>query len=458
MRRTVVDTISWVGIGIWVGIAIGTGIGVFAIYYMFYLSAFNCPAYLKYAEIDTKTSSPLGLARHYGNTAVMIVFVWTIFFGVVSTLNNQDNMSRSKLRMPIFSSIVPHIFLRCFVLFVVYLGGLMGEWQVGHANVSGPLPFDECSFLTQYKRTEPDVSDLDSVLSTPNGQSVLKFHMVGASREFLGMWLILLIVMWEFCMLSYKLYKARVTTYHEWSLRYPHSTIWYIEASRADGSETNCGSGTAIWLQKIEPPEVNRRYLLTCAHVVRGNVSGSSAKDKEAGYGPLLPNIEVWAPNTGFGPPSMIKAKIATEIRSVEPNVVPLEKRGNAADDWLVLQLENDQASQAMDTVRNWDQGAAGTVVVLGYPGGVKSFRRNKVIPRKSQLSFCDLHHGVVRLNGVEARRGMSGGGVFDSQNRLIGIHRARQDDNMQCYAVSIKTILEQLRLAGYQLVDNFSL
>lgn len=240
------------------------------------------------------------------------------------------------------------------------------------------------------------------------------------------------------------------------SLKYPQNIIWYVEAAQADGSNVACGSAVAIWLQKIGQPATRRKYLLTCAHVVRGTVPGSFATNGEVGFGPILPRIAVWGPDTGYSPDSQITATIALEIKPVNVGTVPVEQRSNAADDWVVLQLEQPQASQAMDSVRGWTSAEPGSLTVLGYPGGKKSFQQSKVIPTPGDdLTFRDLYHGVIRLNGLETRPGMSGGGVFDVQDNFVGLHRARVDDVLQCHSVSFDVILEQLRAEGFECLTR---
>jgi hypothetical protein len=238
------------------------------------------------------------------------------------------------------------------------------------------------------------------------------------------------------------------------SIPYPQNTIWYVEASQSDGSDPSCGSAVAVWLERIDQPQIHSRYLLTCAHVVRGTVPGSSAQDRDAGHGPLLPCIVVWGPNTGYTAKERISVTLATDIKPVASGVVPSDQRKNVADDWVVLRMADEQASQAMDCVSEWTEATQGVLKVFGYPGGTESFQQSKVIPTSGDdLRYRDLYHGVVRLNGMETRPGMSGGGVFDNRNRLVGIHRARRDESLQCHSVSALLIRDQLKAAGFQPV-----
>ena len=240
------------------------------------------------------------------------------------------------------------------------------------------------------------------------------------------------------------------------SLPYPDNTVWYVEAASADGQDRACGSAVAVSVQALEAPTTPRTYLLTCGHVVRGRVPGATAQESQAGFGPLLPNIGVWGPDTGFALRQRVWALVANEIKNVRPGIVPEPERSNAAADWVLLRLDDAQASLAADAVREFAEDPSGELTILGYPGGADSFVRGKVIPtRGDDLSFRDSYHGVVRLNGTETRSGMSGGGVFDEAGALVGIHRSRVDAVLQCHSVSIASIREQLHAAGYQLVTG---
>lgn len=237
------------------------------------------------------------------------------------------------------------------------------------------------------------------------------------------------------------------------SLPYPENTVWYVEASSADGDDRTSGSAVAVWLQQVDKPATRRKYLLTCGHVVRGTVPGSTARDREAGFGPVLPKISAWGPDTGYALSQKVEATVADEIKPFAPGIVPAHERSNAANDWVLLRLESSQASFAAESVREFADPDSGELTVIGYPGGTDSFIQGKVIPTRSDdLTFRDRYQGVVRLNGTETRSGMSGGGLFDQRGALVGIHRSRLDTVLQCHSISMESIREQLDAAGYQL------
>ena len=147
-------------------------------------------------------------------------------------------------------------------------------------------------------------------------------------------------------------------------LTYPENSIWYVEASQADGSDQTCGSAVAVWLQRTGQPKTCRKYLLTCAHVVRGQVPDSKAKDRDAGYGPLPPMIKVWQPGKGFNPASGTKAVLANfNPRELDQERLPIR-------DWLALDVDGEifQGTAGTDTVGTWTIAEMNELMIAGYP------------------------------------------------------------------------------------------
>ena len=235
---------------------------------------------------------------------------------------------------------------------------------------------------------------------------------------------------------------------------YPYNIIWYIEATSPNGDRSE-GSAVAIRLKQKGAQEVPKTYLLTCAHVVRG-----TSKDRKPGFGQVLSQLRVWAPDTGYND---AQAKTAKIVMKIKPNLTLEEviqaERSNASDDWVVLEIDDPQASTAAPAVREWaDSDLAGDFWIYGYPGGTLSFSQGMVNPIRTPDSFSyrDEFQGVVRLLGDGTRPGISGGGVFRKDDeKFVGIHRAREDDTLRLNAVSVRTIRQRLEEQGYQVVDS---
>jgi hypothetical protein len=235
-------------------------------------------------------------------------------------------------------------------------------------------------------------------------------------------------------------------------LPYPENTIWYVEATSSKPGRSD-GSAVAIRLKKPGDQEIPRTYLLTCAHVVRG-----ISKDRKPGFGPVLSQLLVWAPDTGY---NIAQAKVAKIVKDIKPDL-DLEdelsdEHSNASDDWVVLEVDDPQASTAAPAIREWvDADLAGDFRIYGYPGGDASFVQGKVTPTRTPDSFPfrDEFHGELILNGDGTRPGISGGGVFkEADRKFAGLHRARADDTLQVHAVSARTIRQRLEELGYQVV-----
>ena len=65
------------------------------------------------------------------------------------------------------------------------------------------------------------------------------------------------------------------------SVRYPASTIWYLEASAPESLIVTYGSAVSVRLQEHKTKTI-KTYLITCAHVLRG-----ISRDGEKGVGNL---------------------------------------------------------------------------------------------------------------------------------------------------------------------------
>jgi len=194
---------------------------------------------------------------------------------------------------------------------------------------------------------------------------------------------------------------------------YPAQTIWYVETSRSNGSAV-CINLVNTGGKEIDDPGNGKgsRYLLTCAHVVGQYTDGKFVLDD---------SIRVWRPGPGYADKDGLKAELAPFSPKGDPAI--------AAEDWVVLAVESGFGAE--DAIANWSSKATKNLVVHGYSAGRSLFVNNQVLP-DSSLEFRLMarerngkNANSLRLRGGEdTNPGMSGGGVFDQEGSLVGLHR----------------------------------
>jgi vWA-MoxR associated protein C-terminal domain len=220
----------------------------------------------------------------------------------------------------------------------------------------------------------------------------------------------------------------------------PKKYMWFVQSTGFGPAKE--GSAVAIRLRKIGQPQSAETFLLTCAHVVRGE-----SKEGLSGYGDLL-KIQVWPPDVGFHPDEACVATVAFDMAQNLP-----QDSSNVADDWIVLKIAKAQAASAAMGVRNWG-GLSNFqhVRIHGYIGR-ESLPNSKVIPTMTeQFPFRSESQGELCLHGDGTRPGISGGGLFtDGTGDFVGIHRARVDDILQLRAISADHIKRRLFELGYE-------
>jgi endonuclease G len=266
--------------------------------------------------------------------------------------------------------------------------------------------------------------------------------------------------------------------------------VWYVEARplhevegklRAPPEPSLAGSGVVVRLEVLgreeggerwqpsEPP-VYRRYLLTCAHVVRGHDG--------QGWGPLLDEVLCWRAGSRYQHwlvPEV--ARPGGDARAVgahraQAAIAPLPPGPVAAaeatshNDWILLAVDDGPSGPfgsapavgawaAVGTRRRWRwRRRGGDLAVVGYPGGAASWAHNdEVVPHTSEgFSVKREAAGAVLLRGPdETRAGMSGGPVFDRRGGFVGIHRAANDRTMERHLVPAERIRSWLEENGYR-------
>ncbi len=224
------------------------------------------------------------------------------------------------------------------------------------------------------------------------------------------------------------------------------------------------GSGVLVEIEHRDEPRKVRRYLLTCAHVVR-------RKPGDAGGwgGPVYDEILCWRPGQGYTRtykdkrrigehPDIYRAKIsALSPCGGRPDALPEELR-DAPHDWVLLEIE-DAAFQKEGRPLRWSEIEDGAeVYIVGYPGGAGLTRHaegtriwvsGSIVENLVSGPFGQQRTpepGMLSLSGVdETRPGMSGGGLFDGNGALVGLHRAADDMSMQRNAIAITHIRDVL-------------
>lgn len=271
------------------------------------------------------------------------------------------------------------------------------------------------------------------------------------------------------------------------SLTYPQNVVWYIEARPWSGTKEapgeahadpeSMGSGVVIWLGPGErtwgdPLTTEpRKYLLTCAHVVRRRSDDA-----------LLEEIVCFPPGFGYvrtepgsrqcGKFPNSYAKVA-KVSELSPCRGILGARAgslrNAHDDWVLLDI-SDPKFQAEECVANCTLSLSpeiGNLLVIGYPGGAGTLLEKEKAQRKgpdepvlfwksgrpvlpAPPEDFKLHPhaepGMLEYSGADTRPGMSGGGLFDQAGNLVGIHRSYLHAAMSRGAIRASYIMEWLQ------------
>src|SRR4051812_14497167 len=129
-------------------------------------------------------------------------------------------------------------------------------------------------------------------------------------------------------------------------LEYPRNVVWYVEVRRWDWpqSQPQMGSAVMVWLRRTDDPSVLRKFLLTCAHVLR-------ARDSQgiAGYGAPMREILCWQPGFGYSRPADFENRrsgrcpgaLTAKLSKLTPLVdgdVPDDERRPALD-WVLLEI-----------------------------------------------------------------------------------------------------------------------
>lgn len=225
--------------------------------------------------------------------------------------------------------------------------------------------------------------------------------------------------------------------------QFKENSIWLVEARKVDQKESvvvRSGSAVSVWLKNSDDSE--KKYLLTCAHCI----CDESVSDNEL-FGKLLPELKVYRPGAAYKDTVALDAKL---IRSELDLSQPTPKDVAPASDWVLIDVENADFSSAGDhSIFSNGEFELDNLAVIGYLQGSEGIDASTevVTPyvregfRIERTGFGDFKY----TGGEETGPGMSGGGVFASNNRLIGLHRASIKDLDQARAIDIEHILSKL-------------
>ncbi|WP_423929473.1 S1 family peptidase [Dokdonella sp.] len=247
--------------------------------------------------------------------------------------------------------------------------------------------------------------------------------------------------------------------------------VWYIEARSCASSKdfasedaASMGSGVLVEIEHRGEPKKVRRYLLTCAHVVRRKVAGTN----EWG-GAVHDEILCWRRGQGYtrtykdkrhcgDHPDIFRASLsALSPCGGRPDGLPDDLR-DAPNDWVLLEID-DPAFQKQGRPVRWDAiDEDDSVWIVGYPGGAGLTRHasgtsiwvnGSIVENLATGPFSQERMpgaGMLSLSGVdETRPGMSGGGIFNASGALVGLHRAADDMAMQRNAIAATHIRDAL-------------
>ncbi|MGQ0801468.1 MAG: S1 family peptidase [Pseudomarimonas sp.] len=222
------------------------------------------------------------------------------------------------------------------------------------------------------------------------------------------------------------------------------------------------GSAVLVELEHRDEPRGVRRYLLTCAHVVR-----QKGMEPDQWWGPVYGEILCWQRGQGYTRtyrgrrcghhPDIFGATVsALSPCGGNPEVLPPELR-HGPHDWVLLDIA-DPKFQIEGRPLRWAEIAEGSrVYIVGYPGGAglttrpmnRRWTNGSIVDNVVTGPFSQMRApeaGMLSLEGVdEARPGMSGGGIFDADGALSGLHRSSDESAMQRNAVSIAHIRDAL-------------
>ena len=222
-------------------------------------------------------------------------------------------------------------------------------------------------------------------------------------------------------------------------------SVWYIEADiRAESSRQ--GSAVLVAL-KHRMTGHRRNYLLTCLHVVCGvKPIGEAIRYSHP------EEIRCWPPESSYSKIDKSNCYIA-HVSKVRPLPEGDTKHFTEYDDWVLLEVD-DPEFRVIKASTVWAEKNAipkEGLFIVGYPDGIEGFRtlnKDRYVSNTPSLSLNisqGVDHYAFKVDTLNTKHGMSGGGCYSQDGILIGLHREGKDRSMKRVEIRADRIADEL-------------
>ncbi|COB56883.1 trypsin-like peptidase domain-containing protein [Streptococcus pneumoniae] len=226
------------------------------------------------------------------------------------------------------------------------------------------------------------------------------------------------------------------------TLQYPYSTSAYVKATfkikNADSVEIGTGRGSASFIKD--------NVLITAAHVVYDRESKTEATEVE-----IMPAA---TPDSNpFGEIKVKEVRYLKEFRNTAPNEL-------TTYDLAVLILEEPIGAQLgtlglpnnLENTKNLD------VTVTGYSAVNKDIKQMYTDTKTILQDTNDF-----LFYQIDTKGGASGSAVYDSNNRIVGVHTNGSDPEQMNYAVKLNekalsfiySVIKGHSIDGWKLISD---
>lgn len=226
------------------------------------------------------------------------------------------------------------------------------------------------------------------------------------------------------------------------TLQYPYSTSAYVKATfkikNADSVEIGTGRGSASFIKD--------NVLITAAHVVYDRESKTEATEVE-----IMPAA---TPDSNpFGEIKVKEVRYLKEFRNTAPNEL-------TTYDLAVLILEEPIGAQLgtlglpnnLENTKNLD------VTITGYSAVNKGIKQMYTDTKTILQDTNDF-----LFYQIDTKGGASGSAVYDSNNRIVGVHTNGSDPEQMNYAVKLNekalsfiySVIKGHSIDGWKLISD---
>lgn len=240
----------------------------------------------------------------------------------------------------------------------------------------------------------------------------------------------------------------------------PRCYVWQIEAfqERNPQESSSQGSGVIVALRKKGEQQF-RKYLITCAHVLKDFSKPSS---------PLKANIIIHPYGQGFIPykpgdtwpdgedDGIFTGRVWDMLQ--RPDGAWNASERSQESDWVLIDVSEDSFQKQPAVRFSNPNKTKGSFDIIGYPNGISGLKTgNQLVPKWSKglrLERVSNQPLMLKLDGGDATgRGMSGGGLFDSSGDLAGIYIGQEREDETRYAIDIQAVLQCFEQNDYDYV-----